>query len=69
MAALLQLAPVQGTSNAADAVARLHQSVATTLSQSAQRGRALVCHRPPRAAGRLACRRYAALPDVPIPPH
>jgi hypothetical protein len=69
MAALLQLAPVQGPSNAADALARLHPAVAPTLSRTAQRRAALVCHWPPRAAGRLSCHRYAALPGVPVPPH
>ncbi len=69
MAALLQLVPVQGTSNAADALAWLHQAVAPTLSQTARRRRALICHWVSRAARRLACDRYAALRGSPIPPH
>jgi hypothetical protein len=66
MAALLQLGPVQGTSNAADARQRLHQVVTTTLSQTAQRRLALVCHRTVHTASRHRC---AALPGIPIPPH
>jgi hypothetical protein len=69
MAALLQLGPVQGTSNAADARQRLHQVVTTTLSQTAQRRLALVCHRTVHTAARPSRHRCAALPGIPIPPH
>ena len=67
MAALLQLAPVQGPSIAA--IARLHQAVATTLGQTVERGIALVCHRASHADARPALRANVALRRIPIPPH
>ncbi len=66
MAALLQLAPVQGTSFAA--IERLHRSVATTLSLTAERGMAPACRWAPRAEGRLAFQRDVALCDIPSLP-
>jgi hypothetical protein len=67
MAALLQLAPVQGPSIAA--FARLHEAVATTLSQVAERRSALVCRWTPHADARLAFRANVARRRIPIPPH
>ena len=67
MAALLQLAPVQGPS--ITAIARLHQAVAATLSRTLERGMALVCRRTPHADARLAFRANVALRRIPIPPH
>jgi hypothetical protein len=67
MAALLQLAPVQGPSIAA--IARLHQAVDTTLSQTAERGVALRCRWAPHADARLAFGADVALRRIPIPPH
>jgi hypothetical protein len=67
MAALLQLAPVQGPSIAA--FARLHPAVATTLSQTAERRTAHACRWSPDADARLAFRASAALRRIPIPPH
>jgi hypothetical protein len=67
MAALLQLAPVQGPSIAA--IVRLHQAVATTLSQTAERRMALVCRWAPHADAGLAFRANVALRRIPIPPH
>jgi hypothetical protein len=69
MAALLQLARMQGTASAAAIVARLYQDIAVTLSRQAQRRPALVRHRSPDANGRPACHRDVALPDIPTPPH
>jgi hypothetical protein len=68
MAALLQLAPVQGILNAADTVGWLHHADASTLSEAVQRPLALVCQRAPHAAV-PACHRYAALAAIPVPPH
>ena len=67
MAALLQLAPVQGPSIAA--IARLHQAVATTLSQTAERRMALVRRWAPHPDARLAFRAIVAPCRIPIPPH
>ena len=66
MAALLQPAPVQGPSIAA--MARLHQAVATTPSQTAARRMALVRRSAPHADAR-ASRANVALRRIPIPPH
>ena len=66
MAALLQLAPVQGPSIAA--IARLHQAVARTLSQTAKRRMAVVHGCAPHDAP-MAFRATVALRRIPIPPH
>jgi hypothetical protein len=66
MAALLQLAPVQGISFAA--IARLHQAVATTLSLTAERRMAPLCRWEPHAEGCVAFRRDVALCDIPSLP-
>lgn len=67
MAALLQLAPVRGTSIAA--MARPHQVVAALLRQTAQQRMALGCRWAPHAERRLAFRSHMALRRIPIPPH
>jgi hypothetical protein len=68
MAAFLETTPLFGATTGADAMARLHRAVQTTLDRQAGARPTLVCHWLQDADGRLSCHWEIAAPDIPVPP-